>query len=505
MYVPVLAALQNPSSPGEKKPFRCNVCKIAYGQGATLDIHLRSVAHQSRMSKIAELVNAGDVDPSKPVLEQPGGPPQKIIRELLSRDDEPSNVTQQNNVMAMFNIMNMLMGQNGSLQIPPFAPVQQHATSSEGNTPDDVEETNEAPRNASSFAAMIKMFGEEKLTSAAPALVTRLSRLSELTDGQVESLSSVECVQCSEKLPSILALASHYDVAHTTSIPDATIQLFAERICEMIPDAASTHTNGQHLSPTASRTSHDDAAKSDLAQMAMLSMMGNFTFLPPNPLGGFVPGMGEFFNPLVAQQMQQLSSSPAKRARTRITDDQLKILRQYFDINNSPSEAQIKEMSIKAALPEKVIKHWFRNTLFKVKREPSPKPAETPNVPPLNLQAMMQQMQNANPFQFMDPSGMIPGPMSQLSQSSTSGRRANRTRFTDYQLRTLQQFFDKQAYPKDDDLEVLSKKLQLSPRVIVVWFQNARQKARKIYENQPNHENADRFVRTPGCNFQCKR
>ncbi|KAJ1358421.1 hypothetical protein KIN20_016843 [Parelaphostrongylus tenuis] len=47
-----------------------------------------SVAHQSRMSKIADLVNAGDVNPSKPVLEQPGGPPQKIICELLSRDDE---------------------------------------------------------------------------------------------------------------------------------------------------------------------------------------------------------------------------------------------------------------------------------------------------------------------------------------------------------------------------------------------------------------------------------
>lgn len=60
------------------------------------------------------------------------------------------------------------------------------------------------------------------------------------------------------------------------------------------------------------------------------------------------------------------SASPAKRARTRITDDQLKILRQYFDINNSPSEQQIKEMSVKAQLPEKVIKHWFRNTLFKV-------------------------------------------------------------------------------------------------------------------------------------------
>lgn len=86
-----------------------------------------------------------------------------------------------------------------------------------------------------------------------------------------------------------------------------------------------------------------------------------------------------------------------------------------------------------------------------------------------------------------------------------TGRRANRTRFTDFQLRTLQQFFDKQAYPKDDDLEMLSKKLNLSPRVIVVWFQNARQKARKIYENQPNQDSNERFVRTPGCNFQCKR
>uniref|UniRef100_A0A914HFL1 Zinc finger homeobox protein 3 n=1 Tax=Globodera rostochiensis TaxID=31243 RepID=A0A914HFL1_GLORO len=67
-----------------------------------------------------------------------------------------------------------------------------------------------------------------------------------------------------------------------------------------------------------------------------------------------------------------------------------------------------------------------------------------------------------------------------------SGRRANRTRFTDFQLRTLQQFFDKQAYPKDDDLEMLSKKMGLSPRVIVVWFQNARQKARKVFEQQPH-------------------
>lgn len=91
-------------------------------------------------------------------------------------------------------------------------------------------------------------------------------------------------------------------------------------------------------------------------------------------------------------------------------------------------------------------------------------------------------------------------------------------RFTDHQVKTLQEYFEQNAYPKDDELEHLSKTLQLSPRVIVVWFQNARQKARKSYENQPasSEKNApnshssssnedERYVKTPGSNYQCKR
>lgn len=63
---------------------------------------------------------------------------------------------------------------------------------------------------------------------------------------------------------------------------------------------------------------------------------------------------------------------------------------------------------------------------------------------------------------------------SQHSPSATttsSGKRANRTRFTDYQIKVLQEFFENNSYPKDSDLEYLSKLLLLSPRVIVVWFQ----------------------------------
>ncbi|CAF4695277.1 unnamed protein product, partial [Rotaria magnacalcarata] len=71
---------------------------------------------------------------------------------------------------------------------------------------------------------------------------------------------------------------------------------------------------------------------------------------------------------------------------------------------------------------------------------------------------------------------------------------ANRTRFSDEQLRLLQDAFESNPYPKDDDLEVLSEKLKLNSRVIVVWFQNARQKARKSYENNSPNENNQQIL-----------
>jgi uncharacterized C2H2 Zn-finger protein len=363
----------------------------------------------------------------------------------------------------------------------------------------------------------------------------------------------------------------------------------------------------------------------------------------------------------------------AKRARTRITDDQLKILRSNFDITNSPTEEITNLMAQQTGLPPKVIKHWFRNTLFKERQRnkdspynfnnppstmlnleeyektgepkvtmltpidqkelcaatndesgekkekessssksevchtPTPDeqiiednvamveeekppvtectnhPASTsetvmsntggvlsPSTSPVIMQHCSSSTSNSptllqvskpsdslhlshnlsnmlsgqlsplsKPGNFL-PHGLVPnfspggamsplpGPLPNLfnplanmmsndqqprsrspSQSCSQGKRANRTRFTDYQIKVLQEFFENNAYPKDDDLEYLSKLLTLSPRVIVVWFQNARQKARKIYENQPpldpNDDGAGRFTRTPGLNYQCKK
>lgn len=99
---------------------------------------------------------------------------------------------------------------------------------------------------------------------------------------------------------------------------------------------------------------------------------------------------------------------------------------------------------------------------------------------PSNLQMALQNSQmNASNSSL----GLLSGSNSATSTPSATpntsnsannpGKRANRTRFTDYQIRVLQEFFESNAYPKDDDLEYLSKLLNLSPRVIVVWFQNA--------------------------------
>merc|ERR1711862_109631 len=51
----------------------------------------------------------------------------------------------------------------------------------------------------------------------------------------------------------------------------------------------------------------------------------------------------------VFQQPEQ-----TKRARTRITDDQLKVLRSNFDINNSPTEEQIHNMAGQTGLPQRL-------------------------------------------------------------------------------------------------------------------------------------------------------
>ena len=72
-----------------------------------------------------------------------------------------------------------------------------------------------------------------------------------------------------------------------------------------------------------------------------------------------------------------------------------------------------------------------------------------------------------------------------------------RARFTEGQVRVLEQSFKKNSYPKKNEIERLSNWLEMSPKVIGVWFQNARQRAHKVTEENEDDDDDDVEVILP--------
>ncbi|CAJ1056767.1 zinc finger homeobox protein 3-like [Xyrichtys novacula] len=199
-------------------------------------------------------------------------------------------------------------------------------------------------------------------------------------------------------------------------------------------------------------------------------------------------------NPIQTGQQPQVSPTileQGKRTRTRISEEQLTVLRKHFDINSLPSDEEISKMSASSGLPHKVIKHWFRNTLFKERQRDKDSPYNFNNPPTIALEESSKEMAPSQPLS-LSPRSLSPGlpasnsPLSQTTDlqrgESHRGRRSSRTRFTEQQLETLQSVFEATPYPREEEYDRLSSLLCLPNRVIVVWFQNARQRARKNQE-----------------------
>ena len=469
-------------------------------------------------------------------------------------------------------------------------------------------------------------------------------------------MNKCQCVHCGCEFSSVFVLKAHEEELHKQAVPISLIESFGETFKKHLEKSTanldpvdtlhetyqtstatmtcqtdvlvSSYISTDHvgddridgvlrfanippLSPPASlnRFTHDWSQMLPVLGMLPMNMMNTGLHAPMiNQLSSSAIESGTRYSPinlvgqkfLSAQQLQQAVSAVSlnqKRIRTRISDEQLKILRAHFDINNSPPEEQIQLMSELAGLPTKVIKHWFRNTLFKERQRNKDSPYNFNNPPSTSidldeyeksgkissstlekmevceknedecedfeescasnqsiischtqsLESMLPQSSNAEelegpsitsnpspvttyhnyslPFTTIaqTPSNSVASILDAHTlalacdafsdnQSMNQNKRANRTRFTDCQVRILQEYFDQNAYPKDDDLNSLSKVLGLSPRVIVVWFQNARQKVRKTFENQssvagePIETSSNTpFVRTPSLSYQCKK
>ncbi|XP_069019699.1 zinc finger homeobox protein 3-like isoform X1 [Embiotoca jacksoni] len=198
-------------------------------------------------------------------------------------------------------------------------------------------------------------------------------------------------------------------------------------------------------------------------------------------------------SPIPTEQQSQVSPTileqqQGKRTRTRISEEQLAVLRKYFDINTLPSDEEISKMSALSGLQHKVIKHWFRNTLFKERQRDKDSPYNFNNPPTTALEEPREEVAQNQPV-TLSPCSLSPGLPANASPQPQStdiyrgephrGRRSSRTRFTEQQLETLQGVFEVTPYPREEEYDKLSALLSLPNRVIVVWFQNARQRARK--------------------------
>ena len=739
----------------EAKPFKCNICKVAYSQGSTLDIHIRSVLHQTKASKLQEMIQTGQIDMSKPLIEQPE-PQQlqeqhkKMIADILlspkslnstgssnpqtspnlrsSSPERNHNSPQSSPLATIQSMMSGAKSEDEELMMKNLAktfPMLSHLTStptsdktSGGAVLGEEDQANkmldlvkqftemqqkrqraeaaaaagdtdgqppEAKKSKSEFDnSGTRMNGGEESPArdiSTPTSVDNNGSNNESKLGEMQEMlqRAMMGAQLQQMNPLMMQMASLQGLnplmtmnLYPPLIPpnllkqggagnDALAQLQANHpllgASGLDPKllALMSAARGGSSAGALPETPAPQQPPKNLAQI-----MGLLNQAPPMPPisqpggetkpvfpAGFPAPPPNFTMPRPDQApgglmlpQQPVMQHEGKRARTRISDDQLKILRANFDINNSPTEDTLNKMAQQTGLPLKVIKHWFRNTLFKErqknkdspynfnnppstklnleeyektgeplvtplnpsdqeeyirqeaakkeidgkidmsmgalpKREGSVEKSESPlnaspkvpttppavsvnvtnssstsmaeagltlqrllgshltpgalggqpppllpNFPAFPLTTMSSSMPTTPPLPdyLSNLARSNPRPQSPQSVGSGQGKRANRTRFTDYQIKVLQEFFENNAYPKDDDLEYLSKLLGLSPRVIVVWFQNARQKARKIYENQPpaeaqgggggggeGDEASGRFTRTSGCNYQCKK
>ncbi|KAM4809927.1 zinc finger homeobox protein 2 [Rhinophrynus dorsalis] len=144
----------------------------------------------------------------------------------------------------------------------------------------------------------------------------------------------------------------------------------------------------------------------------------------------------------VTSQCSKETEAHESASECGITAEQLSLLRGFLDLSSQPIEERILWAAEKTGLSPAVIQQWY--TREKSSNEEQEEEGE------------------------------------EVSRTDLFGnRRFSRTKFSDFQTQALNSFFESSAYPRDSEVDHLSGLLDLPSRVIVIWFQNARQKARK--------------------------
>ena len=148
----------------------------------------------------------------------------------------------------------------------------------------------------------------------------------------------------------------------------------------------------------------------------------------------------------------EFSASTDEGGRTKFAKYQIVGLRNAFAANPYPDKEGYRNISERLNISNKTLHSWFQNHRHREK---------------------IQSKYSDQVDQFED----------DLVEDDDSRTPYNpghkKTKFSDHQRYYLQSFFSEKEYVDEDDISDLSAELMLSPKVIRIWFQHARERKKK--------------------------
>ncbi|XP_044130230.1 zinc finger homeobox protein 2 [Bufo gargarizans] len=492
---------------GQDKPYKCTVCHVSYNQSSTLEIHMRSVLHQTRsrsskqdpaktssekppresgiksetITDRGEAADAQGIDVSKkrqqqvgqcmgvPLLPTTVAPPPMPLSMDLSRPTplvQPSPLfapsllpsfplipetllklqRQQQQLLLPFYLQELkVSGDGSSAPFLPFGGAQQPS-----HIKDEGDQSSATPRQASEKDEKVpderdaatgetsasqnpdssSMVSGDPTGSAARALLENFGfeLVTQYNEGR-QPMSSQAQPQPRPPAPPL----------DTSPNPSSTEKLQCGTCGKLFSNRLILKTHEEHM--------HQRL----LPFEALSRYAANFrrTYDSHNPSGINSDITGSSVTPLdfsATSQLTQCSKELEKQEAILehgITIEQLSFLQSLFDFPGPLHEEQIMWVADKTGLSPATITHWYKQK---------------------------ENIIHENQEEETEESSRL---------DRLGHRRFSRTKFSEFQTQALNSFFESSAYPRDSEVEQLSELLGLSGRVVVVWFQNARQKARK--------------------------
>lgn len=209
-----------------KKRFKCDICKVAYVQGSTLDIHMRSVLHQTRACRLQE---QQQIQFQSQLQQQQQTSPNNS--QFSSVSPTPSNLSGTGNTDLNETAVNALKAANSPKFNNPI-----YKTLLENFGFDIVKQFTEINKNQGADAAQrlaanpaLSNFLLNEAAMNANANLTQSLNAGLNTPNSGGTSEKYFCRHCKKTFSSVFVLKSHCEEVHNEKVPLEFLEKFAEK------------------------------------------------------------------------------------------------------------------------------------------------------------------------------------------------------------------------------------------------------------------------------------